>query len=79
MTDASESDAYAYTQDGYLSTVTIGGTLRAVDVRDAMGRVTSHTGAARPGALDRTVWLPVRLAEGRPRGSSATGSIAYDR
>jgi len=39
----SSSEAYAYTDDGYLSTVHIGGVLRVTDYRDLLGRVTSHT------------------------------------
>ena len=40
---ASDSESYKYTADGYLSAVYIGGALRVQDVRDAMGRVISHS------------------------------------
>jgi YD repeat-containing protein len=38
-----DSEAYAYTEDGYLKTVTISGVTRVSETHDAMGRVTSHT------------------------------------
>jgi YD repeat-containing protein len=40
---ANESESYKYTANGYLSAVYISGALRVQDVRDNMGRVTSHT------------------------------------
>jgi hypothetical protein len=43
MTDASSSEAYTYTADGFLAQTSIGGTVRAKYVLDAMGRTTSYS------------------------------------
>lgn len=42
-TSASSAETYAYSADGFLETVHLSGVLKVTEVRDAMGRVTSHT------------------------------------